>query len=117
MTLKTSIILHGINEGNADTAKDSLKSILNLNDKNFDCCIIGSKNEELSGILADKNISYSFTGSDSDNLSIAVNKALEATKGDYVLYIDNSVNTVKLKKASLEAFHMSAARNENAGYF
>ncbi len=87
--------------------------------RNKDVELIGITNEPdaLEKLVDGQRPVKSVPAGKDDGLSVLLNKALKKADGDFILLLDNVATPVLLKKASVDAFLMSAERNPDAGLF
>ncbi len=119
MKYKTTIILHSNEEKNqpVDEFKQTIQSIANQINHDFDVTILGAIESSTSNIFKDKSIEVSKIETNNKSYPEIFNEATQNSNADYFLYIDNRNNPVVLRKAALEAFHISAVRNPDTGLF
>ena len=115
MGINTSIILHSDFED--PYFKDTVESIVNQTNKDFNIVFIGEINSEISSILLENNINFDWISTENKSYAETMNEAIETQLCEFILYIDNRENPVILKKAALDAFLLAAEKNPSAGLF
>ncbi len=119
MIFKTSIILHS-NEDNNQTKEDFIRTIQSIASQishGFDVTILGKLDISARKILDNKSIKFHEIDTKDKAYPEIFNKATQNSGSSYFLYIDNRNNPVILRKAALEAFLISAVRNQDTGLF
>ena len=119
MTAITTIILHSHvgGEQSPEQFAETIGSIVKQTTGNFDVIFLGSINFATRDTLLKNSISSKEITANDRTLATQMNDALGKSTADNILYMDNQISPVILKKAALEAFLISADRNPEAGFF
>lgn len=116
---KTSILFHFNKEAGQtpEQLKATVDAMVQL--RNEDVELIGITNEPdaVKKLVDGRRPLKTVPAGKDDGLSVLFNKALKKADGDFILLLDNVTTPVLLKKASVDAFMMSAERNPDAGLF
>ncbi len=118
MSRKNAVILHGPDAKglSADVVRETLDSVLAMNNRDFELILMGQAEKSVTALLENSGQDFTFVKPTSNVLSIQLNEALTSTDSDFILYIDNAQNPIRMKKAGLDVFSMAAERHENAAY-
>lgn len=115
MSELTTIVLHSKISDNF--FKETIQSIINQSDKNFNVVFIGEVDSEIAKILSSNNIDFEWVSELEKSFGELLHEAMEQYFNKYILYIDNREFPVILKESALEGFSFGAVRNPSAGLF
>jgi glycosyltransferase involved in cell wall biosynthesis len=119
--MKANIILHYSKTAAYDRTAflKTLKSVFEQTNQNFEVTIILEfEPEDISTDiekLNTKSIKVSFISATDELLTVQLNKALQNSKADGHLYIDNRVQEVIIKKSALEICVLAVKNNSKTG--
>jgi len=111
----TTIVLHS--SKNDDFFVDTIQSIINQTEKNFNIVFIGDLCSEIAALLNKNKIDFEWVATEDKSYAELLHEAMEQYFNTFILYIDNRIHPVFLKEAALEGFTIGAERNPSAGLF
>lgn len=119
MTAITTIILHSYAESDQspEQYEETVGSIVAQTNRNFEVVFLDGVDPVSRDNMMKNSISTKEITSKEKSLGAKMNEVIRNSNAENVLYLDNQISPVILKKAALEAFLISAVRNPDSGFF
>lgn len=119
MAYKTTIILHSNADNNqkSEEFNQTIHSIASQINRDFDVTLLGKIDTSTREIFNNRSVEVHGIDTKDKTFPEILNEATQKSNAAYFLYIDNRNNPVVLRKAALEAFLISAVRNQDTGLF